>query len=177
MSDSIRECITKELGVEPIEIDSADFSAQHRKRLYWTNIPVSDQYEKCTDLFIDICYHTGHRVSSFSQYENTKRISSDGMMVSWDTSGKGNYSQQNRARLPHQKWNTLPSSGNDKNNVWLFDCFYRRIHPVEAERLQTLPDDYTKILNSKVKRVEVCGNGWTVNVIAHLLKGINNDNI
>ena len=40
MSDEIKKCITEELGVEPIEIDSADFSAQHRRRLYWTNIPI-----------------------------------------------------------------------------------------------------------------------------------------
>jgi hypothetical protein len=40
MADEIRECITEKLGVEPILIDSADFSAQKRLRLYWTNIPV-----------------------------------------------------------------------------------------------------------------------------------------
>lgn len=45
MSAAIREQITKELGVEPIEINSALVSAQSRKRLYWTNIPGVGQPE------------------------------------------------------------------------------------------------------------------------------------
>ena len=44
----------------------------------------------------------------------------------------------------------------------------------EAERLQTLPDNYTACLDSKVRRSEVCGNGWTVDVIVHILKGLPN---
>ena len=72
----------------------------------------------------------------------------------------------------NQKWNTVPSSGNDKNNIYISEYKFRNINPVEAERLQTLPDNYTACLKSKVKRVEVCGNGWTVEVIKHILKGI-----
>ena len=119
-------------------------------------------------MFSDIEYHGEHKISNFEKYKDTIRLSDDGLCISWDTSGKGNYSQQNRARLPAQKWNTLPSSGNDKNNVYLGGTEYRRIHPIEAERLQTLPDNYTECIKSKVKRVEVCGNGWTVDVIAHI---------
>lgn len=40
MSDDIQDAISDELGVKPIMIDSQIFSAQRRKRLYWTNIPV-----------------------------------------------------------------------------------------------------------------------------------------
>lgn len=43
MAPAIRERITKELGVEPILINSALVSAQNRKRLYWTNIPGVEQ--------------------------------------------------------------------------------------------------------------------------------------
>ena len=96
----------------------------------------------------------------------------NGVVVSWDTSGKGNYSQQNRARRTNVKMNTLPSSGNDKNNIYLGGTYYRKIHPIEAERLQTLPDNYTACIKSDIKRTELCGNGWTVDVIAHILKGI-----
>jgi site-specific DNA-cytosine methylase len=70
--------------------------------------------------------------------------------------------------------NTLPSSGNDKNNIYLGDTYYRKIHPIEAERLQTLPDNYTACIKSDIKRTELCGNGWTVDVIAHILKGLKN---
>lgn len=54
MSAAIRAQITKELGVEPIEINSALVSAQSRKRLYWTNIPGVGQPEDKGILLRDI---------------------------------------------------------------------------------------------------------------------------
>jgi len=171
MSKEIKQCISEALGCEPIEIDSADFSAQHRKRYYWTNIPVKTGWTKSSVLFSDI-KEKDTDIKSFEKYKSTVRVSEDGMCVSWDTSGKGNYSQQNRARKINQKWNTLPSSGSDKNNIYISDCLYRKITPLEAERLQTLPDDYTSCLKSKTRRIEVCGNGWTVDVISYLLGGL-----
>ena len=54
MSAAIRAQITKELGVEPIEINSAMVSAQSRKRLYWTNIPGVGQPEDKGILLRDI---------------------------------------------------------------------------------------------------------------------------
>lgn len=174
MSDAIKEEITKQLGVQPIMIDSADFSAQTRKRYYWTNIPVLLKYLPSDVVFADIQYIGDHKVKSFEKYADTLRVSANGKCYSWDTSRKGNYSQQNRARTIDQKFNTLPSSGNDKNNVYIGGFLYRKIHPVEAERLQTLPDNYTSCLVSDVKRTEVCGNGWTVDVIAHIFTYLKN---
>ena len=172
MSEGIKEEITKQLKVEPIMIDSADFSAQIRKRYYWTNIPVNLEYEKSDLVVNDILYEHEYKVKDFSKYKETVRWNKDGTICKYDTSGKGYYSRSSRCRKPSVKSNTLTSSGNDKNNIWLGDCKCRVIHPIEAERLQTLPDNYTKCLTSKVKRVEVCGNGWTVDVIAHILKGL-----
>lgn len=54
MSAAIREQITRELGVEPIMINSALVSAQSRQRLYWTNIPGVDQPEDRGILLRDI---------------------------------------------------------------------------------------------------------------------------
>lgn len=54
MSAAIREQITKELGVEPICINSALVSAQTRQRLYWTNIQGVEQPEDCGILLRDI---------------------------------------------------------------------------------------------------------------------------
>ena len=47
----------------------------------------------------------------------------------------------------------------------------RKLTPVEAERLQTLPDNYTDGI-SNTQRYKCIGNAWTVDVIAHILKGI-----
>lgn len=172
MSDAIKNEISRQLGVQPIMINSSDFSAQSRKRYYWTNIPVSLDYEKSTLVFKDIEYRHDYRVCDFTKYKDTLRINQDGSGVAWDTSGKGYYSQQSRARNKDVKMNTLPASGTDKNNIYLGEYKYRKIHPVEAERLQTLPDNYTSCLRAKSKRISLCGNGWTVDVITHILRGM-----
>lgn len=175
MSDDIKNEITKALGVEPIMINSADFSAQIRKRYYWTNIPVDLDYIPSSDVFADIEYDHDYRAVDISKYKDTLKVNSDNTCWKWDASGKGYYSQQSRARSKTIKMNTVPASGGDKNNIWLGDYKYRKLHPIEAERLQTLPDNYTDCIKSSVKRIGLVGNGWTVNVIKHILNGLKNN--
>ena len=153
-------------------IDSGDFSAQIRKRYYWTNIPVSLDYTPKDLKIEDIIYDDTYQVKSFEKYADTIVISKDGNTVKWDSSGKGYYSQQNRARAKCLKMNTVTARGRDKCNIWLGGTNYRYIHPKEAERLQTLPDNYTKALKSDAQRIKAIGNGWTVDVIAHILSHI-----
>ncbi len=52
------------------------------------------------------------------------------------------------------------------------DYIIRKLTPIEAERLQTLPDDYTAGI-SNTQRYKCIGNGWTIDVIAHILGGLN----
>ena len=54
MKDSDKDIITEALGVEPVMIDSADFSAQDRKRYYWTNIPIPEITNRCNATLKDI---------------------------------------------------------------------------------------------------------------------------
>ena len=155
------------------EIDSADFSAQIRKRYYWTNIPLLP-YEKSNLLFSDIADTDSEFLSrSIEQYADTIKWSKDGLSVRWDTSGKGYYSQANRAKLPNQKWNTVCANrAESKGNVWLGDNKIRLVTMSELEKLQTLPVGYTSCLKNKEKRGKGIGNGWTVDVIAHILSGL-----
>lgn len=53
------------------------------------------------------------------------------------------------------------------------DYIVRKLTPVECERLQTLPDGWTDGVSNS-QRYKAIGNGWTVDVIAHILKGIKN---
>ena len=95
------------------------------------------------------------------------------MSVKWDTSGKGYYSQANRAKLPNQKRSTVCASrAESKGNVWLGDNMIRLVTMSELEKLQTLPVGYTSCLKNKEKRGKGIGNGWTVDVIAHILGGL-----
>lgn len=55
------------------------------------------------------------------------------------------------------------------------DLHYRKLTPIECERLQTVPDNYTAHV-SNTQRYKMLGNGWTVDVIAHIFKELKNDN-
>jgi len=103
----------------------------------------------------------------------TKKIMHKTNGVSWDISGKGYHSQQNRAYFKDSKICTIPHSRpGDKLNIVLdYDKNqFRRMHPIEAERCQNLPDNYTNVNNlSDTKRLELIGDGWTVDVITHVL--------
>ena len=54
------------------------------------------------------------------------------------------------------------------------DYIIRKLTPVECERLQTIPDNFTSGI-SNTQRYKAIGNGWTVDVIAHILKQIPNN--
>ena len=58
-----------------------------------------------------------------------------------------------------------------KDNVVVEKELYRKLTPLECERLQTVPDNYTQGV-SNTQRYKMLGNGWTIDVIAHILKGI-----
>jgi DNA-cytosine methyltransferase len=58
-----------------------------------------------------------------------------------------------------------------KDNVLVSKDMWRKLTPLECERLQTLPDNYTNHVSNS-QRYKMIGNGWTVDVIAHILKAI-----
>jgi len=68
------------------------------------------------------------------------------------------------------KTNTLTTVQKD-NVVTVNDVYYRKLTPLECERLQTVPDGYTEGV-SNTQRYKMLGNGWTVAVIKHIFKGI-----
>ena len=80
--------------------------------------------------------------------------------------------QSNKIHDIHQKAPCLCAGGKGYNYgfVKLGDRI-RRLTPLEFERLQTLPDNYTEGV-SDTQRYRQCGNGWTVNVISHIFKNL-----
>ncbi len=69
-----------------------------------------------------------------------------------------------------EKTNTVTTVQKD-NVVVKDDVYWRKLTPVECERLQTVPDDYTNHV-SNTQRYKMLGNGWTVEVIAHILQNM-----
>jgi len=58
-----------------------------------------------------------------------------------------------------------------KDNVLVSKDMWRKLTPLECERLQTMPDNYTNHVSNS-QRYKMIGNGWTVDVVAHILRGI-----
>ena len=94
--------------------------------------------------------------------------------------GKGGQGQ--RIYSVHGKSVTLSANGGGqgaKTGLYKIDLpdgnyIIRKLTPIEAERLQTLPDNYTAGI-SNTQRYKCIGNGWTVDVITHILGGLHED--
>ena len=69
----------------------------------------------------------------------------------------------------HQTLTTLTGGGQRKTITDGKEMFY--LNPNHCEKLQTVPSDYTKIATER-QRYKMLGNGWTVDVIAHIFKGL-----
>jgi len=162
--------ITRILGVEPILIDSALVSAQRRKRLYWTNIQNIEQPEDKGILIKDVFIPDEKLIRTDRRILESAVVTKN--YVKYDLMNKGHYSEPYRLYFLNGKMKTLPRCRTEtKCNVLLNRddlSTYKIISPVEAERYQTLPDNYTEGV-PKTRRFEAIGNGWTVDVIAHIL--------
>ena len=251
MPQNIKQYISDELGVEPNLINSALLSAQHRKRLYWTNISGITQPDDRGILLRDIL-ETGlayqdksHCITAtydgaafYNSMERRQRSMVAEPVALADKSqtiltsihkenalsmlkrGKtglftareveaalntmtttrtdsairtpvrvGQFAaggQGNRIYSVHGKTVTLMAHGGGRGGkVGLYkidlpdgDYTIRKLTPIEAERCQTLPDNYTAlgiddngkaVKISNTQRYKCVGNGWTVDVIAHIL--------
>lgn len=165
---------TRLTGVEPIRINSNLVSAQNRKRMYWTNIPNIQQPEDKGIIVNDILIDGEYEIFNFSHFspKETKNY------YQFDVSGKGYKSQQDRAYKITGKFGCFPDArAITKRKICLSEYAYRDLSLNECESLQTLPHDYTLLDEgfSINKSLSAIGNGWTVNIIAHILKGIKDD--
>ena len=190
---NIKDFISEQLGVQPIMINSALVSAQQRKRCYWTNIPGVCQPKDKGILLKDIlesgvawqdksyCMTASYDRAVF---RNTMQRSQRSMIAEPARIGQyGNGGQGQRIYSVHGKSVTLSANGEGqgaKTGLYKIDLpdgdyIIRKLTPVEAERLQTLLDNYTEGI-SKTQRYKCIGNGWTVDVIAHILKDLKENN-
>jgi DNA (cytosine-5)-methyltransferase 3A len=196
------------LCCRPYFADSANFSAQTRKRLYWTNIECAlsnSNHETVEDILedeVDDKYFIEPKKTVVILENEVKRrkiafigIDAHSRRI-YNIHGKsitlcgmgggmgaktGLYAlpcltpdrlekRQNGRRFkpPKSKFYTLTAQ--DIHGV-LTNHFIRKLTPLECERLQTLPKNYTEGISDS-QRYKTLGNGWTINVISHILRGI-----
>lgn len=168
MKDSDKDIISECLGVEPVMINSSLVSAQDRRRYYWTNIPnVTQPEDKCLVL-ADIVQD---EVEEKYWYDRPFIYNGDDAKVQ-ATMNFGKYDSLNRVYNLKSKAPTLTTCGGGHRQKKVYQygkC--RKLTPLEYERLQTVPDNYTDCISDS-QRYNTLGNGWTVDVIAHIFKGL-----
>ena len=164
MNSDSRDIISKYLGVQPIYIDSAVLSAQTRKRYYWTNIPYLldpvDQRIKLKDIIQTEGELKGSKVDERMVTNKGKAYCLTARYAGATWWNSIERSQRTMIRIE----DTSQGIVNEKYN-------WRKLTPIECERLQTVPDNYTEGV-SNAQRYKMIGNGWTVKVIEYILKNI-----
>ena len=156
MKKEWEQVITDALGVKPIEIVSDKFVPQKRRRLYWTNIPNIEQ-PKQVDYDVNDFFEGNGFPSSCDIKRNFKKKSVFNTLTA--TYYKGIRGSSRPAV------STKEGFLDDDRDA------HRMLTPNECEALQTVPENYTDCV-SKTQRYKMLGNGWTVDVIAHIFKNI-----
>lgn len=168
MNDESKKIISDLLGCDPILIDSKFFSAQQRPRYYWTNIPISPLPQECSLVLKDIM-QANVEEKYFYDYPLANIDMSKQVCAIMEFK---NHQMHKRIFNPNFKCHTLTTCGGGNTQKKVLDgSRARKLTPLEYERLQTLPDNYTNCV-ADGHRYSAIGNGWTVNVIAHILKGL-----
>lgn len=157
MARQHRELISLAVGAEPVLINSSLVSAQQRPRLYWCNWPVTPPRDKGV-MLPDVLTHAYD-----SKYLCTPKHNAR-LLRGVDTAKGFSAIDPDKAVCM-----TARQYSNWKGTFTMTPRGPRRLTPVECERLQTLPDNYTAAA-SDAQRYKMLGNGWTVDVIAHLLR-------
>ena len=156
MKPEDRNFITKLMGVEPIRINSKLVGPALRDRLYWTNIPDVAQPED-----------KGITLQSILTSGYTDREKARALLVS------DSRPLTDKKRMMHRYRNTgfttivWEEKGNDDS--------IRYMNQTELERCQNVPEGYTKCL-TRNEAANVLGDGWTVDVIAHIFKNLTTQN-
>ena len=167
MSAESKHDISKKLNSQPIKINSGLVSAQNRERLYWSNIP---NIEIPNDIGISVSEALGIPNCKIGQFQpfprNYKKMGLRRVVrMEIRSDSKSNTITTNPAANKIQYF--------DKSDGEKLDPKYRNATARECEILQTLSLGYTDGCGfSENQRIKLIGNGWTVDVIAHILRGL-----
>lgn len=166
--------MSKLIGVQPIVINSSLFSAQDRERNYWTNIPIEELPKENKTILKDIMdknvdekyYYT----NQFQYFGEDKRMAA--MLDMYGRTGNS-FSQVRKVCSKYFKSYTLISCRGGNHQIKVYDngrC--RKLTPNEYRKLQTVPEWY-KMNVADGHIYNMCGDGWTIETIKHIFKGLN----
>mgnify|MGYP004509314017 FL=1 len=173
-NDEDLKTMTEHIGVDPILIDSGRFCAQNRERYYWTNIPLGELPEESPLVLKDVMENNVDEKyfykKDFEIIDMNKRVCAELKVNTME--------MLRRIYNPEFKCCTLTCVNGGYQEKSVMDYGRpRKLTEIEYERLQGLPDNFTKVkVNGRYlpysKRCSLMGNGWTEPVIEWILKGI-----
>lgn len=192
MKKSFLDEITALVGVEPIMINSALLTAQRRIRMYWTNIPnitqPSDRGVKLKDILEDESEGIIKSHGIFKDKNDKSQCIDASYYKGVDNHGQrtmlrpirigiiGNGGQGERIYSTEGKSVTLSANGGGrgaKTGLYKPNETVRKLTPLECEKLQGVPSNYTNVKGiSTTQKYRMLGNGFTIPVIAHILKNM-----
>jgi len=177
--------ISKELGCEPIRINSSVVSAQNRDRYYWTDIeytPIPVSVIPLNDVIFDAFAGAGTRGVKQKDWVYSKdnpfkhlahaTVRTDGLANCLTASG----GRICRKYLPNSinvnEFHKLYSKAKTKEQKKkVTDKYFKDISITQAEQLQTVTPGYTNVPGvSEAQRFKMLGNGWTIDVITHFFR-------
>lgn len=168
------DIITKKLGVAPVIINSALYSPQTRDRLYWANFPIPKRTMFGDGRVLNDILEGA--VSDKYYYIGVDyKFHGDDTAVCATLNIKG-HDILKRVNSRWHKCQTLTAvcGGNQQKKVLIPGMGVRKLTPTEYERLQGLPDGYTDGISDS-QRYKAIGNGWQVDTIMHIFKGLTNE--
>ena len=167
MHQDIKESVSCHLECEAKLIDGGLVSAATRERYFWTNIPITDLPKErglvLGDILEDVVDQKYYYDCDYDFHGLDKAVCAT-LHINGNDILK-------RVSNPKFKCPTLTTcgGGNTQKKVYI-NGRCRKLTPVEYERLMTLPDGYTRAV-SNTQRYKGLGNGWTAEVIIHILNG------
>lgn len=182
--------ISESLGVEPVFINSSLVSAQNRQRYYWTNWDFGQPDSVGVDLSDILETGITNREKSYAltaryykagNFDRYATKSSDQIIFELFGLSDTCIAKFNRYGVKFIEHSTKVAKcltagdysklGKYGNYLKSLNCEtqIRKLTPIECERLQTVPDNYTNHV-SNTQRYKMLGNGWTVDVIAHIFR-------
>ncbi len=171
------------IGVDYIEINSQYFTGQFRPRYYWTNIPINpntipkklnnETIKDILDSGADKKYFLKDNISEKIIKTINKDKNHKGSIKRVITASKELINDLERQRRIYDINGKSPTllARSDTTKI-LINNRIRKLSPLECERLQGLPDNYTSSC-SDTQRYKMIGNGFTVDVISFILNNLN----
>ena len=189
MKKKDKDIITKEMGVEPIMIDASLVSAQSRKRLFWTNIPnvkepedrkisLQSILQKEEDIPKDFLFYREDEMKKTNTKTQLALVGTLNNEIKDNVIDKfvqiGYFGEKNASKVGGQAFRVYDANHKSTTSgVGYYKTIQsiRKLTPIECERLQGLPDNYTDGI-SKTARYRAVGNAFHVEVIKHIVSQI-----